>query len=423
MSAASAAANIPYARVPYARQVNSGDNPSLLSKIRGSFDSPSSILSGMTLSANLSSAGKAISFWGLAILIIVVVVVGYTFIRDFTLQTTEQNAINIVQTENQLQTIQSANWTQPLRNFYIKTALNCCCLGEWKNNYVDLTALQYAILQGYRCLDFEIYSVNNEPVVAASTHKKNNYHMETFNHLPFADVCAKINEIAFSFAPNKGDPLLISLRIKSNNPDPNFVKGIIAGIKTFDDKLLGPEYNYEFGGHNLGKVPVSNFMGKVIIMTDVSNPIVNNNCKTDPKGKVVSGDMCLSQYINIGINSPFLHKLDYEMGVKNTGNMNDLINHNKKNMSIVFPDPPFDVNVNFTVAKSMGCSLIGMMPQVKDVNLNTYNTAFRKAGCAFMLKPFELCYQPVMIETPPPQNPALSFAGRNYSTDYASWSV
>ena len=39
---------------------------------------------------------------------------------------------------------------QPLRNFYVKTALNCCCLGEWKNSRVDINALKYAINQGYR---------------------------------------------------------------------------------------------------------------------------------------------------------------------------------------------------------------------------------------------------------------------------------
>jgi hypothetical protein len=396
--------------VPYQQQVNPDKNPETLK----------GILTGALLSHRLSTFSGSVSLWGLVILLLVLVVVVYTFIRDFTLQYTEQGSINTLQTANQLQKIKDADLKQPLRNFYIKTALNCCCLGDWKNNYVDLIALQYAILQGYRCLDFEIYSVNDQPVVAASTNKKNFYHMETFNHLPFADVCARINEIAFSFAPNKEDPLLISLRIKSSNTAPGFIKGIIDGIKTFP--TLGPEYNYEFGGHNLSKEPVKNFMGKVIIMVDVSNPIVNQNCTTNPKTKVQTGE-CLNQYINIGINSPFLHKLDYEMGVKNTGNMTDLIEHNKKNMSLVFPDSPFTANVNFNVAKSMGCALIGMMPQLNDANLAAYNAAFNKAGCAFILKPPELCYQPIMIETPPPQDPALSFAGRNYSTDYASWSV
>jgi hypothetical protein len=369
---------------------------------------------------NLSSFSDTVSLWGLAVLLLVIVVVVYTFVRDFTLYNTEKGSINTLQTATQLQSINPSLQTQPLRNFYLKTALNCCCLGDWKNNYVDLIALQYAILQGYRCLDFEIYSVNDQPVVAASTNKKNFYHMETFNHLPFADVCQTINSYAFTQAPNKEDPLLISLRIKSSNTAPSFIKGIIDGIKTFP--TLGPEYNYEFGGHNLGKEPIGNFMGKVVIMVDVSNQIVNHNCTTDPTTKVQTGE-CLNQYINIGINSPFLHKLDYEMGVKNTGNMTDLIEHNKKNMSLVFPDTPFTTNVNFNVAKSMGCSLIGMMPQLNDANSAAYNAAFSKAGCAFILKPPELCYQPIMIETPPPQDPALSFAGRNFSTDYASWSV
>ena len=400
--------------VPYVRQVNPDEKPKPV------FAPLKDILSGAALSTNLSNFSESVSLWGLVILLLVLVVVVYTFIRDFTLQYTEQGSINTLQTANQLQKIKESLQTQPLRNFYIKTALNCCCLGDWKNNYVDLIALQYAILQGYRCLDFEIYSVNDQPVVAASTNKKNFYHMETFNHLPFADVCQTINSYAFTQAPNKEDPLLISLRIKSSNTAPGFIKGIIDGIKTFP--TLGPEYNYEFGGHNLSKEPVGNFMGKVIIMVDVSNPIVNQNCTTDPKTKVQTGE-CLNQYINIGINSPFLHKLDYEMGVKNTGNMTDLIEHNKKNMSLVFPDPPFTTNVNFNVAKSMGCALIGMMPQSNDANSAAYDAAFNKASSAFILKPSELCYQPIMIETPPPQDPALSFAGRNYSTDYASWSV
>jgi|LauGreDrversion2_5_1035112.scaffolds.fasta_scaffold19478_2 hypothetical protein len=408
------------------QQANPGENPNqskmatMFSKFRDNFASPSEILSGTNLSANLSDFSKDVSLWGLVALLLVVAVVVYTFVRDFTLQKTELGSINTVQTATQLQKIKDADLKQPLRNFYVKTALNCCCLGDWKNNYVDLIALQYAILQGYRCLDFEIYSVNDQPVVAASTNKKNFYHMETFNHLPFADVCRTINSYAFTQAPNKEDPLLISLRIKSSNTAPSFIKGIIDGIKTFP--TLGPEYNYEFGGHNLSKEPIGNFKGKVVIIVDVSNQIVNHNCTTDPTTKVQTGE-CLNQYINIGTNSPFLHKLDYEMGVKNTGNMTDLIEHNKKNMSLVFPDAPFTTNVNFNVAKSMGCALIGMMPQLDDANLDAYNAEFDKAGCAFILKPPELCYQPVTIETPKPQDPALSFAGRSFSTDYASWSV
>jgi hypothetical protein len=303
--------------------------------------------------------------------------------------------------------------TLPLRNFYIKTALNCCCLGEWKNNYVDMAPLLRAIKQGYRCLDFEIYSEDNKPVVASST-KNNYYTKETYNSLLFSDVISAINTNAFSTSlsvtPNGTDPLLIHLRIKSNNSNTEFINGIVNAINQFGDNLLGPDYNYLYDGNNLGQQPMSAFMGKVIIMADVSNPLCTNN-------------KSLHQIINIGTNSPFLHKLQYDTGVKNVPDMNTLIDHNKKNMSIVFPDAPFKENINFNIAKAFGCQFIGMMPQLNDVNLEIYNQAFDKNGSAFILKPSELCYQPVVIELPPPQNPALSLAGRNYSTDYASWSV
>jgi len=411
------------AAAPYS---NSGGNPAglsiqlpgmtsriALSDIKFNF----SELSNKFKSA-FTASSSGVSLSGLFFLLIVIVTVGYLFVTQYTLQQTEKGAVNTIETARQLQSIKEANREQPLRNFYIKTALNCCCLGEWKNNYVDITALEYAIKQGYRCLDFEIYSLNNVPIVGASTKMEDFHHTETFNHLNFADVCTKINELAFTQAPNKDDPLLINLRIKSDNKDVNFVKKIIESIKTFGNKLLGPECNYEFGGYNLGRVPIKKFMGKVIVMIDISNPIVKTNCPS----KDSNSDSCLHQYVNFGTGSPFLHDLKYEMNVKNAPNMNELIDHNKKNMSIVFPDPPYTVNVNFNVAKAFGCQLIGMMPLIKDPNLKLYNKVFNKEGSAFKLKPSELCYQPVVVETPLAQNPALSFATRNYKTDYSSWS-
>ena len=302
--------------------------------------------------------------------------------------------------------------TMPLRNFYIKTALNCCCLGEWKNDYVDVIAVKSAIAQGYRCLDFEIYSENDKPVVAAST-KNSFYYKETYNSILFSDAMNAVAQNAFNNpakTPNGTDPLFINLRIKSNNP--KILPDIVAAINApFGGRLLGPDYNYVYNGNNLGQQPMSHFIEKVVIIADVSNPLCTDK------------DLPLCQLINFGSTSPFLHQLQYEMGVKNTPDMDALIDHNKKNMSIVFPDPPFKENVNFNVASAFGCQFIGMMPQLKDINLDIYNAAFDNAGSSFILKPPELCYQQVVIETPPPQNPALSLAGRNYSTDYASWSV
>ena len=69
-----------------------------------------------------------------------------------------------------------------LYDYYIKTAYNACSGGSYKNNFVDVCNLKAVIKQGVRCLDFEVYSVNDEPVVATST-QDDFYIKETFHPL------------------------------------------------------------------------------------------------------------------------------------------------------------------------------------------------------------------------------------------------
>jgi len=375
------------------------------------FANASQLMNKATALVNSADPIQIILCIALAIALAVMI---YLFVSKVNLKQNEINSTyttpnNVIKTLTTLANPSVDVNTMPLRNFYIKTALNCCCLGEWKNNYVDTVALKSAIAQGYRCLDFEIYSEGNKPVVAAST-KSSFYYKETYNSILFLDAMTTLSQNAFTQAPNSTDPLFINLRIKSNNT--KIIPDIVDAIHNqFGDKLLGADYNYLYGGNNLGQTPISVLMSKVIIIADLTNPMCTDK------------DLPLFQIINFGSNSPFLHLLQYEMGVKNTPDMDALIDYNKKNMSIVLPDDPFKENINFNVASALGCQFIGMMPQLKDINLEIYNKAFNDNGSAFILKPPELCYQPIVLETPPPQNPALSLAGRNYSTDYASWSV
>ena len=377
----------------------------------GAFAKASDLMGGAKALVSKADPIQIILCIALAIALAVMI---YIFVSKVNLKQNEINSTytnpnNVIKTLTMLANPSVDVKTMPLRNFYIKTALNCCCLGEWKNNYVDTVALKSAIAQGYRCLDFEIYSEGNKPVVAAST-KSSFYYKETYNSILFLDAMTTLSQNAFTQAPNSTDPLFINLRIKSNNT--KIIHDIVDAIHTqIGDKLLGADYNYLYGGNNLGQTPISDLMSKVIIIADLTNPMCTDK------------DLPLFQIINFGSNSPFLHLLQYEMGVKNTPDMDALIDYNKKNMSIVLPDDPFKENINFNVASAFGCQFIGMMIQLKDINLEIYNKAFDDNGSAFILKPPELCYQPIVLETPPPQNPALSLAGRNYSTDYASWSV
>jgi len=53
----------------------------------------------------------------------------------------------------------SGDFDHMFRDYYIKTAYNCCSTGDYKNGVVSTCALKSVIKQGVRGLDFEIYSI------------------------------------------------------------------------------------------------------------------------------------------------------------------------------------------------------------------------------------------------------------------------
>ena len=89
---------------------------------------------------------------------------------------------------------------------------------NYKDDWVSTCALNEVLRQGCRFIDFEIYSINHEPVVATST-TTDYYTKETWNSIPFKTVTNLIKNNAFSsdFVPNNTDPLLIHFRFKSND--------------------------------------------------------------------------------------------------------------------------------------------------------------------------------------------------------------
>ena len=135
-----------------------------------------------------------------------------------------------------------------LRDFYIKTAYNCCAAGQFKNDFVNLCALKTCIEQGVRCLDFEIYSINNEPVIAASS--VDNFTIkETYNSIPINEVFTTIQNSAFSngICPNADDPLILHFRIMSKNV-PMYLKLANQISTLLSSRTLGKNYSFENDG-------------------------------------------------------------------------------------------------------------------------------------------------------------------------------
>jgi hypothetical protein len=306
-------------------------------------------------------------------------------------------------------TASDPNCNYLFRDYYIKTAYNCCSGGSYKNDFVEICVLKNLLKQGVRGLDFEIYSIDDNPVVATSTVE--NYHIkETYNYIDFMDIMNLIRDYAFATAtsPNSGDPIIIHLRIKSTNQ--NMYKNFAKLLEKFDSLLLGKDYSYENHGRNLGEVKLLDFAGKIVIIVDRSN-ISFLECQE------------FYEYVNMTSNSIFMRALHY-YDIAYSPDMNELIEYNKRCMTIGMPDKGTSPdNPSGIVLRETGTQMLGMRYQLFDTNLEESDMFFDFAGYAFVLKPEKLRYVPVTIDAPPPQNPEVSYATRSISSDYYPFDI
>jgi hypothetical protein len=367
------------------------------------------MFSKLNLEKNKAKIIKYASYFIVALLIL-----GLSSYVVQKIRLNDANCNNLSKIYTSFHTISSFNHNESsyeflLRDYYVKTAYNCCSSGQFKNDYVNTCALKKCIQQGARVLDFEIYSINDNPVIATSA--TNNYHVkETYNSINLSDALKIINNTAFTggTCPNPNDPLILHFRIQSNNKAmyDNMADQIYNNI---EDKLLDKIYGNEYYGHNLGAVPLKEFIGKIIICIDKVNPIFE--------------DTKLKEYVNMASNSIFLRCSRY-YDVKFTPDSNELIEYNKKCMTLCIPDlSAFDANISSALAFKYGCQWVGMSFQNFDTNMEYYDLFFDEIGSSFALKPEYLRYIPVTIPEPTPQKPENSYTTRTVSTDYYSISV
>jgi hypothetical protein len=303
----------------------------------------------------------------------------------------------------------SEQFSYTFKDYYIKTAYNCCSGGNYKNDYVDTCVLKYLLKQGIRGLDFEIFSIDNKPVVATSTNDSY-YVKETFNYINFSDVMKIIRDYAFSTstAPNALDPIIIHLRIKSTNQE--MYKNFAKLLEGFDSLLMSKDYDSEYYGQNFGNVEIQKLMGKIVIIVDRSN----TSFLECPE---------FYKFINITSNSVFMRALHY-YDIKYTPDIAELISFNKQNMTIGMPDKGANPeNPSSVVMRETGCQLLGMRYQYIDVNVEENDIFFDENGYAFVLKPEHLRYVPVTIPLPPPQNPELSYATRSVESEFYKFDI
>jgi hypothetical protein len=248
-----------------------------------------------------------------------------------------------------------------------------------------------------------VYSIDGEPVVATSS--VDNFSVkETYNSVPFANVIDVINDYAFSGStcPCPNDPLIIHLRIMTKRKEV-YSKMADEVYNKLESRLLGPSFSYENSGKNLGKTPLSELQGKIIIIVDKTNALFEGTP--------------FDEYVNLASNSIFMRSLRYTNDVKLTPDSSELKEYNKKNMTICLPDLSVNPsNPSPLLSMSYGCQFIAMSFQNYDSNMEYYDKLFDKNNSAFILKEDNLRYIPVTIPKPPKANPDNSYKDRTVNT-------
>ena len=286
------------------------------------------------------------------------------------------------------------------RDYYIKTAANCCSVGKIKNGMVSTCALRNVIKDGVRGLDFEIYSVDNQPVVGTSTLDKYTV-KEVYNRVYFKDAMGVIINYAFSrgSCPNPDDPIVIHFRFMSKNRE--MYENMAAILQEHASKLLpGQTYGNENYYRNFGEVPLLRLKGKIIIA------VCNEN-------RFYRDVPNFFKFVNISTGAMFMRYLTNEK-MRNVPSLAELIKYNKKNMTIVVPDRQDGApNPGSVASRKMGIQMTALQYQKDDTSLQEMRQFFNRANTAFVLKPEELRYVQRYIPPPKKQDPKLSFATRN----------
>ena len=287
-----------------------------------------------------------------------------------------KEANNTVLSINKITTI---NKKDTLNNYFIKTAYNCCCTGNFKNDYVDQCALKNCASYGVRALDFQIYSLKDKPIISASSVVSNQY-KEMYNYIRFFDAMTYVKKwfVDDQSNANSKDPLFLIFRLHTTN----------APVYNMMGQALNEVFGYASPTGNmiyilpqnksLDKTILSDLIQKVVIIIDPTygDKAGFENSLLSSYASLITGNSLSN---NIYRESTLLGVLAVN---RSTGNAQDISN----NLTILYPDIQANKNNYDFITSGVfnNISFIGMNFQYMDQFLNEYNKIF--SICAFLNK-------------------------------------
>ena len=287
----------------------------------------------------------------------------------------KESNTNVLSIEN----IDNFNTNTPLNEYFIKTAYNCCCIGNFKNDYVDACALKNCASYGVRALDFQIYSLNNKPIVSASSVSSNQY-KEIYNYINFYDAMNYVRKFFIDDGTNVNckDPLFLIFRLHTTN-EPVYTMMAQALNRVFGyASVMGNMIYILPNNTTLDTTPLSSLMRRVVIIVDPSygdkSAFLNNNLSN-----------FTSMVTGVTINN--IYRESDLLGVVAVNRTNGYTTDISNNLCILYPQLQSNKNnYDFVTSGIFNyVSFIGMNFQYKDQFLIEYNTKFFKS-CAFIQK-------------------------------------
>jgi hypothetical protein len=296
-----------------------------------------------------------------------------------------------------------------LTNFYVCSANTAATFTPVQDGIVSPEAVRLALAAGARYLDISIYPAGPKyqyaPIVCEMT-PGSKWRRYTMNEVSFKAIMTAVQQYAMtgpqavadvSQAPYREDPLFLMLRF-GGNPRVETFDGVADVLRdTIEPMRIDFTYNAGRGADRLFKTPITEFFGKVIIMSNLFPPSNNK----------------LYDYINLGPRS----STPLELEIKDIANIPDetkakttaLVQQNLTICRQVTEPPEGDVNGwDWKKAHALGIQFAALNFWSQDDNLKAYRAPTTFGVNSFLIKPAALRYVIEYIAPPNLPNPALN---------------
>lgn len=278
------------------------------------------------------------------------------------------NKLNII--NNQINPSTEEEEKTNINNLFIKSSYNSCCIGGMKDDYVDLCAINNCYNEGVRCLDFQIFSLKEQPIISCSTSKSFEY-KELYNYLSFSETMTYIKKLFMNTSSdvNNNYPLFLNFRIHTNNINVlNIMYDYLVDIFDKNGEIYKNDQSKDLI-KTFNNKKLEELKGRVIIMIDINSTFENKKEITDSK----MNDLALITFGNDSVHSAVKY---YE---SNTNPINEL--------SAVYPEISIYSRNYDSVLYGFNKkhSFIFMNFQIKDILLTNYLTRFNNQS--FLKKP------------------------------------